>query len=145
MKNLWLSLVVFLSASPCIASERDSWFRSWPQKSTGQDIPSNQVTEVPHSLFGEAQELLRTKPFLHIGERYFPGFGYACPSGTSAYLVRALYERPANGVFNVKQHGRELLVRHYALGPRSATHRSALVVCLSFEPEQVYVATGGAL
>ena len=145
MKQFLCSLILFLSASACLAAQPDVWFRDWPRGSTGQDIPPEHVIEVPHSLFGYAQDLLKIKPFLHVGERYFPGFGYECPRGTSAYLVRALYEHPNNGTFNVKQHGHDLLVRHYALGRKAATHRSALVVCLSFEPDQVYVATGGAL
>ena len=146
MKHLRHTALLLLFASAYgVAAEPDAWRRSWPQGATGQDVPPDKVTEIPHSLFGYAEDLLKTKPYLHIGEHYFPGFRYACPNGTSAYLVRALYERPSNGTFNVKQRGHDLLVRHYALGPRSASHRSALVVCLGFEPEQVYVATGGAL
>jgi hypothetical protein len=145
MKNYRYSLLLFLWASTCFAAQPDTWFRDWPSGSTGQDVPRKQVIEVPHSLFGYAQDLLKTKSFLRIRERYFPGFASECPTGTIAYLVRALYEHPNNGTFNVKQHGHDLLVRHYALGPKAATHRSALVVCLSFEPDQVYVATGGAL
>jgi hypothetical protein len=145
MKHLWHIALLLLSASACVAAEPDAWLRSWPQGATGQDVPPDQITEIPHSLFEYAEDLLKNEPYFHIGEGYFPGFSYACQSGTSAYLVRALYERPSTGTFNVKQHGHDLLVRHYALGPRSVSHRSALVVCLGFEPEQVYVATGGAL
>ena len=144
MKHSWCSLLLLFCTPACFAAP-DAWLRDWPQGATGQDIPPGLVIEVPHSLFGQAEDLLKSKPILEIGEHYFSGFAYRCPGGTGAYLIRALYEHPNSGTFNVKQRGKDLLVRHYALGPRSNTHRSALVVCLGFEPEQVYVATGGAL
>jgi hypothetical protein len=138
------ALVVFLSASTtCAASGADPWFRDWPQGATGQEIPSDRVVEVPHSLFENAQELLRNKPFIPIEATYVPG--YRCPPSTSAYLVRALYEHATTGTFLVSRSGDDLLVRHYALGPQSQLRRSALVVCLDFVPVEAYVATGGAM
>ncbi len=144
MKSIAIVFLFFVSAS-CIAAEPETWFRGWPRGSAGQDIPFDRVIEVPHSLFEYAESLLKDEPFLRIGNDYFPGFRYKCPSSTTAYLVRALYEHPSNGMFSAKRSGDDLLVRHYALGSKADLHRSALVVCLDFEPNQVYVATGGAL
>jgi hypothetical protein len=110
-----------------------------------EEIPPDRVIEIPHSLFENAQELLKEKSFIPIGSNYFPGFRYNCPSSTNAYLVRALYEHATTGTFLISRSGNDLLVRHYALGPQSQLHRSALVVCLDFVPAQAYVATGGAM
>jgi hypothetical protein len=144
MKTFAVTFLFFVSMA-CIAAEPDTWFRDWPRGSTGQDIPSELVVEIPHSLFEHAETLLKDEPFLRVGNDYLPGFSYKCPIGTTAYLIRALYEHPTNGMFNVKKSGDTLLVRHYALGHKSDLHRSALIVCLAFVPKQVYVATGGAL
>src|SRR5258705_5158101 len=128
------------------AGQLESWFRDWPQGSTiNHEVPANLVVEVPHSLFEYAQELLKDRSLLAVGENYFPGFRYSCPRGTSAYLIRALYEHPSNGAFHVYRFGDVLLVRTYALGARAQLHRSALLTCLSFIPKEVYVATGGAM
>jgi hypothetical protein len=141
-----LALVVFSLASvTCTAGGVDSWFNDWPSGATGQEIPPDRVIEIPHSLFENAQELLKEKSFIPIGSNYFPGFRYNCPSSTNAYLVRALYEHATTGTFLISRSGNDLLVRHYALGPQSQLHRSALVVCLDFVPAQAYVATGGAM
>ena len=145
MKHFAIIIFLFLVSAVCIAAEPDSWFRDWPRGSTGGDIPSDRVIEIPHSLFEDAEKLLKGTPFLRVGNDYLPGFSYKCPSTTTAYLIRALYEHPSNGMFNVKRSGNDLLVRHYALGPKADLHRSALIVCLDFAPSQVYVATGGAM
>lgn len=136
---------LLLATSTCSAAERDTWFNDWPRGAIGHTIPASQITEVPHSLFAHAEELLNSQAALHIGEGYFAGFSYACPDGTSAYLVRALYEHPTTGTFSAQKSGNDLLVLHYALGAQSIAYRSALVVCLDFEPQNVYVGVGGAL
>src|SRR5258706_7566201 len=145
MKTITL-VALSMASVGSIAEQSESWFRDWPQGSTiNHEVPANLVVEVPHSLFDQAQELLKDRPLLAVGENYFPGFRYACPRGTSAYLIRALYEHPSNGVFQVYRLGDRLLVRHYALGAHAQLHRSALLTCLSFIPKEVYIATGGPM
>jgi hypothetical protein len=145
MKAIALVALCLASVSSS-AGESESWFRDWPQGSaTDHELPAKLVAEIPHSLFDYAQELLKDRSLFAVGDNYFPGVRHNCPRGTSAYLVRALYEHPSNGTFQVYRFGKNLLVRHYALGARAQLHRSALLVCLSFTPEEVYVATGGAM
>ena len=144
MKTLATAFLLSISAA-CMAGGHDPWFRDWPRGASGQELLSEQVVEIPHSLFEYAEDLLRNKSFLRIGDAYLPGFSYKCQSPNTAYLIRALYERPTNGMFHVSRLGNDVLVRHYALGPKAHLRRSALVVCLDFIPNQVYVATGHAL
>jgi hypothetical protein len=108
-------------------------------------IPGKYITEIPHSLFDTAEQLLAKTPFLAIGNNYFPARIPVCPSDTEAYLVRALYEHGSTGTFEAYAVGSVLLIRHYALGPSAKDHRSALIVCLGFKPSKVYIATGGAM
>jgi hypothetical protein len=139
-------IVLSLASVASQAEEPNSWFRNWPHGSTiDNKVSANLVVEIPHSLFEYAQGLLKSKSLSAIGDDYLPGFRYSCPGGTNTYLVRALYEHPANGVFQVFRFGDALLVRHYALGAKAEMHRSVLLVCLSFEPKEVYIATGGAM
>jgi len=144
MKALACSALL-LSSSACCAASADAWFRDWPAGVEPKEISSSHVAEVPHSLFDAAQDLLKDKAALRIGDNYFPGFRYQWAPGSNAYLVRALYEHGNNGEFQVARSGNDLLVRHEALGGPGTLHRSAVVVCLNFVPQEVYVATGGAL
>src|SRR5260221_4387961 len=139
---------LFLATASASAASTEPWLTAWPanvRPNSGHEIVAQNVVEIPHSLFESAEELLKDKAILHIGNDYFPGFRYSCHGSTRAFLVRALYEHGANGTFLVRSVGRALLIRHYTLGSASTLHRSALVVCLGFSPNQVYVATGGAM
>jgi hypothetical protein len=144
--KLIVTIAAFFTSFASHAADAESWLRQWPKGSTiDSQVSANLVVEVPHSLFDYAQRLLQDSSILAIGNSSLPGFRYSCPTGTAAYLVRALYEHPTNGIFEVYRFGDALLVRHYALGSQAPLHRSALVVCLSVQPKEVYVATGGAM
>lgn len=144
-----LLVLLLLVTSSVLAEPSDSWYTGWPKgldsPASEHQIPGRYVSEIPHSLFNTAEQLLATTSFLAIGNNYFPARIPNCPSGREAYLVRALYEHGSTGTFEIYAVGSVLLIRHYALGPSAKLHRSALIVCLGFKPSKVYIATGGAM
>lgn len=68
----------------------------------------------------------------HTG-RYF-----RCPRGKTPYLVRAIYGYGGTGRYVVERFGRKLHVLHGSLGTEWIANKSALVVNLDFELEDVY-------
>ena len=147
--RLLATICLLIAAASVCAAQSDSWYSDWP---LGVDtagpkiqIPTQYVVEIPHSLFKSAEELLGNEPAVLIGNKYFGPSLPNCPESTHAYLVRAVYEHGSTGTFEAYSVGKTLLVRHYALGAHAEPHRSALIACLNFKPEHVYVATGGAM
>lgn len=72
--------------------------------------------------------------------RRYAGHHYQCPAGKTPYLVRSAYGNPVWGMFTFERSGRKILIRHGSLGHSFQAFRTAFVLNLDFEPEQVYVA-----
>ena len=138
------AIVLILVSFVSTAAGAEAWLREWPPTS-GEVLPSNRIFEIPHSLYSDAEALLSEKAAILLGNNYFPGVHFVCPKSTGAYLVRALYEHPSNGIFEVRRSASVLLIRHFALGGKSELHRSALIVCLDFVPTDVFVGVHGAM
>lgn len=71
--------------------------------------------------------------------RRITGHYYRCPKGKTPYLVRAAYGNSVWGKFSFKQAGRKLWIYHGSLGHEFRAFKTAIVLNLDFEPEEVYV------
>lgn len=71
--------------------------------------------------------------------RKLTGHYYNCPSGKRPYLLRAVYERGGFGSFRVERRDNDLAVVWDCIGTTPAgLEKSALIINLDFEPEQIY-------
>ena len=125
---------------------RDSWYTGFPPSLNGATstlLPHDHFAEIPVSHFPSGEELLQTAAWAPLTNGYF-GYFPQCPAGTRPYLVRAVFER-TNGTFVVRVMGSELFVLNLAPGSSEPQKRSALAVCLAFEPTAVHTATGGPM
>lgn len=106
------------------------------------DIPSNDIYEVAASkidfAFMELAEISISKltPQQAI---WYTGHYHTCPPGKQPYLVRAVYGHAGTGAFNLKRIEDDLLVVHQSLGRSTIYQKSALVVNLDYEPEQIFI------
>jgi hypothetical protein len=157
-KFLW-SIALLTLAGGCVSpspyapasqsangSTRDSWYTGFPHmldRAPTKTLQGAEFAEVPVSHFESAQALLESAPFALLTNGYF-GYFPQCPAGTRPYLVRAVFER-TNGTFVVRVAGTELLILNLAPGPSEPQKRSALAVCLDFQPTAVHTATGGPM
>lgn len=145
---------VFISLLLCreSRSETDVWLSPPAQGFRTQvpieDVNSSDFFEVALSKFETAKNRLGSTAFLMIGNAAIDHFGqrnFRCGEGKQAYLVRAIYMNGSTGQYHVKRYGSSLLVTHGSLGVASGEKRSALVVCLNFEPVAVYGEIEGLL
>jgi hypothetical protein len=111
-------------------------------------IPPTAVVEVAASKLEDAlqrltsQSIIPQEPYdaVHFGQPVF-----VCQPPTRLYLVRAVYTNGNTGGFHLQRVENTLWVAHSSLGASSGDHRSALLVCLDFTPEQVFVTADGAM
>ena len=111
-------------------------------------MPREYVFEVPVSLLDMAMQQLRTKPIVSLQSYDVDSFSrwhFSCPTATTPYLVRAVYENGGTGGYHLQQVDSSLWVGHASLGAASGKHRSALLTCLEFQPSQVFVTSTGAM
>jgi hypothetical protein len=106
------------------------------------DIPKTDIYEVSASKIDialmelEQTSISKLSPELAI---WYTGHYYTCPADKQPYLVRAVYGHAGTGAFSLKRLDDDLLVIHRSLGHSTIYQKSALVVNLDFEPDQVYI------
>lgn len=113
-----------------------------------RDIPRSDFFEIVVSRESAAEELLKNGPAVSVGSaeiQYFGQSTFHCGDGKAPYLIRAEFMNGATGDFMVRRFGSALLVGYGSLGPSSAVKRTALVVCLDFQPAKVFSGLSGAL
>ena len=145
-------LLVLLSAS-AIATAAEPWLNapdaalSAKAKVRAHVSPKN-IFEVPTSRFSGAEVMLGKEPAIPLEEgalRSLSAGHFQCIYPEKPYLVRAVYENGSTGAFLAERLDDALWVAHASLGRATGSHRSALLVCLSFKPTRVFVSTSGAL
>jgi hypothetical protein len=149
MKRTTLIALYFLCGT-AYAEQANSWFHPLPQDmnsaSKTVQIPEERFFEVTASKEATAEYWLTEKTYISQTSKDFDFFGqhnFHCPSSTKPYLVRAVYENGGTGHFNVERRGSALLISHMSLGGASKMFRTALMVCLDFQPTEVYHEIGG--
>ena len=130
------------------AAAEDSWVRNPPPRTATDPswdaLPESYYYQVAVSKWQMAESRLTDGPIVPLHWNAETAFGqrqFACPNGTLPFLVRAVYDNGGTGNFAVLTREKQLLIVHGSLGPPTAQHRSALVVCLNVEPESVFVAS----
>jgi hypothetical protein len=113
------------------------------------DIPPTDIYEVVASKeYAAVLGDLKERAFVKISEtqaQYYTGHYFQRKAGQTTYLVRAVNSNGGTGNYTVKRSGSMLLVYHGSLGSPRSIERSALVVNVDFDVEQVRVSSGGAM
>jgi hypothetical protein len=105
-------------------------------------IPNNDIYEVTASKIDLAFMELEQRSISKLSPElatWYTGHYYTCPADKQPYLVRAVYGHAGTGAFSIKRLGNDLLIVHQSLGRSTIYQKSALVVNLDFEPDQVYI------
>ena len=146
------ALILCAITMSAIASRSEAWISPFTLNVNTAKIlkvvARDQFFEVSVSMFESAQERLVEQPIVpqepydaeHFGQSKF-----ACPSNTHLYLVRAVYENGSTGGYHLQRVNNSLWVSHQSLGAPTSKHRSALLVCLDFQPAKVFVTSGGGM
>jgi len=113
------------------------------------DIPASDIYEVVASKeYAAVLGDLKERAFVQISEaqaKYYTGHYFQRKPGQRTYLVRAVNTNGGTGSYSVKRNGNTLLVHHGSLGAPVSVERSALVVNVDFDVEQVRVSSGSAM
>ncbi len=147
------AVLAVLLLAPALATAAEPWLNPPITNDSAQAksrirVSSKNVFEVPSSRFAGAEFMLAEKPVLALQEnalRSLSAGHFQCIYPEKPYLVRAVYENGATGVFDIQWLADSLWVSHASLGRATGLHRSALLVCLSVQPTRVFVSTSGAL
>jgi hypothetical protein len=106
------------------------------------DIPTTDIYEVTASKVNfafmelEQNSLVKLSPELAI---WYTGHYYTSSPGKQPYLVRAVYGHAGTGAFSLKFFDDDLLILHQSLGHSTLYQKTALVVNLDYEPDQVFI------
>lgn len=127
------------------AGQADIWLKQMTLEASVstpvRDIPGNAFFEVGLSKSTTAEHWLESKAVIALGEHdfnYFSHGSFECLTPKSPYLIRAAYMNGGTGKFILTRYGTNILVAQGSLGQFTAEHRSALVVCLDFQPTHVF-------
>ncbi len=152
MKNHALALLL-LTATPALGSDPKAWVRDPPstpvrEAKIQQNVSQKNIFEVPVSEFSDAEQRLLEKPIVRVRDDELASITsdhFSCSYPEMGFLVRAVYENAVSGRYRVQRFDSSIWIVYSSLGPASGVHRSALFVCLDFEPDDVFVSTDGAL
>lgn len=122
-----------------------SWLKPPPtglQWEEWKVLPAENIYEVVASKERVAVEIdLASKeiiPITDVKAQYFTGKYFKCPTGLKTFLVRTVYGQGGTGEYSLHRRGDDLLIFHSSLGHTSLYTQSAIVVNLSFIPENIY-------
>lgn len=122
--------------------EGQGWLRAPDSGKAHANISNSDIYEVTASKVDLAIMELKERSFIKISpERaiFYTGHYYICPAHKDPYLVRSVYGHAGTGAFTVKRFGNDLLIEHRSLGHSNIYRKSALVVNLDFQPEQLFI------
>ena len=148
-KPISIALFVLLVSGACKGSEMQAgaeWLREPDAESIQNekypDIPQTDIYEVVASKIAfaltelEQTSISKLSPELAI---WYTGHYYTMPPGKQPYLVRAVYGHAGTGAFSLKRLENDLLVLHQSMGHSTIYQKTALVVNLDYEPDQIYI------
>jgi hypothetical protein len=122
----------------------------WLREPKSEDIQNAQYTDISNT---DIYEVVASKIEFALIElegtsisklspqqaMWYTGHYYTCPPGKQAYLVRAVYGHAGTGAFRIKRIENSLLIIHESLGRSTIYQKSALVVNLDYEPDQIFI------
>lgn len=147
MRKEILILLLVMIYSVAFAAENG---KDWLNSPAIKDIYSEKYPEInPKDIYqvvptkkSTAIYRLQNKDLQKITEKmakWYTGHYYQCEKGKQPYLVRAVYGHGGTGEYTLKRIGGALLVMHGSLGKRNVYNKSALIVNLDFEPEELFI------
>lgn len=145
--------LIFLAPTMLIKAD-EVWLRPITLSARSEvpirDIPEEDFFEVSTSKSMVAREWLKDASYRSLGysDAKYLGIGnISCREPRQIYLVRALYNSDGAGSFAIRRFGSNLLVVHDVLGSSSVgkAEKTALVVCLDFQPSDVFGELSGAM
>ena len=147
--SLFVTMFVLFVLSACKGSEMQAgaeWLREPNSEDVhGGDYPDIPITDIYEVIASkidfafmelEQNSISKLSPELAI---WYTGHYYTCPPDKQPYLVRAVYGHAGTGAFSLKQFDDDLLIVHQSLGHSTIYRKSALVVNLDYEPDQIYI------
>ena len=147
--TLFVALFMLLMVGACKGSEMQAgaeWLREPDLENVRSenilDIPQTDIYEVTASKVNfafsalEETSIVKLAPESAIG---FTGHYYTCPPNKQPYLVRAVYGHAGTGAFSLKRFDDNLLILHQSMGHSTIYQKTALVVNLDYEPNQVFI------
>lgn len=141
-------LIAFLQADAEFGAS-GAWLAPPPSpRSEWVELPSDSFFEVASSKHDAAMYRLLDPAIPLDGENsvaYFGNGKFECTESRKPYLVRAPYTNGATGGFKLFLWGKSLIVEHGSLGGGTELEHSALVVCLTEKPDEVYSSISSAL
>lgn len=148
-ETIFIVLFGLLALGACKGSEMQAgaeWLRE-PNVEDVQsekylDIPITDIYEVTASKIDIAFMELKQKSISKLSPElaiWYTGHYYTCPAGKQPYLVRAVYGHAGTGAFSLRQLDDDLLIIHRSLGRSTIYQKTALIVNLGYEPDQIFI------
>ena len=144
--GLLLFTLALAACTDSTGQEGKEWINDpgyeWLQNKQATDIPPADIYEVTASKAAFALMELEETSLVELPPQraaWFTGDYYARPPDKQAYLVRAVYGHAGTGRFQLERIGDDLLIHHQSLGHSTIYQKTALVVNLDFEPEQIFI------
>lgn len=147
MKSLLFFMLCAIPAG-AFAAGQEEWINPLSVKLSEAErfeaVVGDDYFEVPASKLEAAQDRLSEHAAVPQKRRdayYLGGHDFTCEEGKSLYLIRAVYQKAIEGTFIVQRIDDSLWVWHRSSGRSTGQHRSALMACLDFQPEKVFITT----
>jgi hypothetical protein len=147
--TFFVAFFMLLMVGACKGSEMQAgaeWLREPDlddvQNEQYLDIPNTDIYEVTASKVDIALMELEQTSISKLSPElatWYTGHYYTCPEDKQPYLVRAVYGHAGTGAFSLKRLDDDLLIVHRSLGHSTIYQKTALVVNLDYEPDQIYI------
>ena len=147
--TIFIALFILLALGACKGSEMQAG-AEWLREPDLVDINNELYTDITRT---DIYEVIASKidfAFMELEQTsiskvspelatWYTGHYYTCPADKQPYLVRAVYGHAGTGAFSLKRIGNDLLIVHRSLGHSIIYQKTALVVNLDYEPDQIYI------
>jgi hypothetical protein len=148
--TLFVLLFILLVLGACKNLEMQAG-AEWLREPELEDVQSEKYLEIPQTdiyevtappnpgiYHGNSQRasIFKLSPELAV---WYTGHYYTCPADKQPYLVRAVYGHAGTGAFSLKRFEDDLLILHQSMGHSTIYQKTALVVNLDYEPNQVFI------
>jgi hypothetical protein len=148
-ETIFIAFFMLLVLGACKGSEMQAG-AEWLREPDLEDVQNEQYTDIPKTDIYEVTASKADIAFIELEQTsisklspelaiWYTGHYYTSPAGKQPYLVRAVYGHAGTGAYSLKRLDDDLLIIHQSLGHSTIYQKSALVVNLDFEPDQIYI------
>lgn len=146
---LFVALIIMFVLGACMGSTMQAG-AEWLREPDAEDAHSEQYPNIPQTDIYEVTASKIAFAFMELEQAsisklspeqaiWYTGHYYTLPQGKQAYLVRAVYGHAGTGAFSLKRLDDDLLILHQSLGRSTIYQKTALVVNLDYEPDQLFI------